>query len=243
MLCEGASTPVEDELSLIFCYTVNQPVGVVAWLFSLAASPPLCNVDRIIGRRTLIIANSSPASTHCLRNNLVSRQYCFNPFCARSYLLLIMTTARSIIGWLGGEAARPEMPAILAHYADTKNTSNSNSIPDIVFETMAKEIENNTKKREWANRPRTYFILWQIKRIDAMEAFIAQGLNDTSIPYKGRTSLPDALNFHEAKDFLRWQDNVCSDVLHVEHGKHVRLQDGNVLFESNRSQLGVGSQG
>ena len=88
-----------------------------------------------------------------------------------------------------------------------------------------------------------WFIPDQIKRVDAMEAFIAQGLNDTSIPYKGRSSLPNTLNVDEAHDFLRWQNSVISDVLCLEQGKHVRIANGDTLFESTRRKLGVGSQG
>ena len=66
---------------------------------------------------------------------------------------------------------------------------------------------------------------------------------NTSLPYKGRMSLPETLNFFEAKDFLKWQKSVISDILHLEQGKHVRIPNGDVLFESNRPKLGVGSQG
>lgn len=104
-------------------------------------------------------------------------------------------------------------------------------------------LEKQVQKREWTNRPRTYFILEKIKRVDAMEAFIAQGLNDTSLPYKGRSSLPNTLNADEAHDFLKLQSSVISDVLSLEQGKHVRIANGDVLFENTRRKLGVGSQG
>ncbi|KAL8793110.1 MAG: hypothetical protein Q9195_004316 [Heterodermia aff. obscurata] len=116
-------------------------------------------------------------------------------------------------------------------------------IPESRFEEIAKLLEADVQKKEWSSRPRTYFILWQIKRIDAMEAFIGQGLNDTSIPYKSRQSLPSALDVGEAFQFLQWQDKVVSDTLHLEQGKHVQISDGDVLFESQRRRLGVGSQG
>ena len=116
-------------------------------------------------------------------------------------------------------------------------------LPETVFDDISLMLETQVQKREWTNRPRTWFILDQIKRVDAMEAFIAQGLNDTSIPYKGRSSLPNTLNADEAHDFLRWQNSVISDVLCLEQGKHVRIANGDVLFESPRPRLGVGSQG
>lgn len=114
--------------------------------------------------------------------------------------------------------------------------------PETFFTDISSRLDAEVQKREWTNRPRTWFILNQIKRLDAMEAFIIQGLNDTSLPYKGRSSLPNTLNVYEADDFLRWQKSVISDVLQLEQGKHVRIANGDVLFESRR-KLGVGSQG
>ena len=76
-----------------------------------------------------------------------------------------------------------------------------------------------------------------------MEAFIAQGLNDTSLPYKNRRSLPAALDVGETFQFLQWQDSVVSDTLQLEQGKHVSILNGDVLFENGRRKLGHGSQG
>jgi hypothetical protein len=76
-----------------------------------------------------------------------------------------------------------------------------------------------------------------------MECFIAKGLNDTSLPYSGRRALPETFTPYEATDFLKWQDLVVSDVLHLEHGKHVGVDNGDKLFERRPLQLGVGSQG
>lgn len=111
------------------------------------------------------------------------------------------------------------------------------------FIDISARLEKEVQKQEWTNRPRTYFILNQIKRLDAMEAFIIQGLNDTSLPYRGRSSLPNTLNVNEANDFLKWQKSVISDVLYLERGMHVRVVNGDVLFERDRPKLGVGSQG
>ena len=116
-------------------------------------------------------------------------------------------------------------------------------ISESVFQDISTRLEVEVQKQEWTRRPRTWFILNQIKRLDAMEAFIIQGFNDTSFPFKGRSSLPHTLNFNEASDFLKWQASVLSDILHVEDGMHVRIMNGDVLFESSRPQLGVGSQG
>ena len=117
------------------------------------------------------------------------------------------------------------------------------ALADTFFHEISARLETQVQKQEWTNRPRTWYILNQIKRLDAMEAFIVQGLNDTSLPYKGRSSLPNTLNVNEANDFLKWQNSVISDVLYLEQGKHVRIANGDVLFESKGRKLGVGSQG
>ena len=116
-------------------------------------------------------------------------------------------------------------------------------LPETVFDGISSMLETQVQKPGWTNRPRTWFILDQIKRVDAMEAFIAQGLNDTSLPYKGRSSLPNTLNADEAHDFLTLQYSVLSDILYLERGKHVGIFNGDVLFGSTRPRLGVGSQG
>ena len=116
-------------------------------------------------------------------------------------------------------------------------------LTEAFFNDISKRLGAEVQKKEWTNRPRTWFILNQIKRLDAMEAFISQGLNDTSLPYKGRNSLPETLNFFEANDFMKWQESVVSDILYLEQGQHLRITNGDVLFESSRPKLGVGSQG
>jgi hypothetical protein len=128
---------------------------------------------------------------------------------------------------------------LVSEYATTRTI-----VPDSRFEDISKAIEVEIQKQEWANRPRTYLILWQIKRLDAMNTFIAQGLNDTSFPYSGRNALPDTLTYFEASDFLKWQELVYSDILHLEKGTtHCHLTNGDILFERRPVQLGVGSQG
>lgn len=116
-------------------------------------------------------------------------------------------------------------------------------IPNSRFDEIAIILATEVQISLGAQRPRTYFILWQIKRLDAVESFIAKGLNDTSLPHTGRRTLPHTLTPEEVRDFLLWQDVVVSDVLHLEHGQHVTNDNGDVLFESKRHQLGVGSQG
>ena len=139
---------------------------------------------------------------------------------------------------------KPGCLEVLCRYPEVDgSTTKSSVIPESQFEEIAKVLEVDVQKKEWTSRPRTYFILWQIRRIDAMEAFIGQGLNDTSLPYKSRQSLPAALDVGEAIQFLQWQDKVVSDTLHLEQGKHIRIPNGDVLFEDRRRNLGYGSQG
>ena len=123
------------------------------------------------------------------------------------------------------------------------STTKSAIVPDAQFDEISRELEANVQKPEWTSRPRTYFILWQIRCVEAMDAFIAQGLNDTSLPYRSRHLLPAILDVNEAEQFLQWQNSVVSDTLQLEHGKHIRLNDGDVLFRSERKKLGTGSQG
>ena len=116
-------------------------------------------------------------------------------------------------------------------------------IPESRVEEISRSLEYTVRKKEWTARPRTYFILWQLNKLEAMEAFIAQGLNDTSLPFKRRKSLPDILDLSKKDEFLKWQHVVFSDVLHLERGTHVRIAEGDKLFEVGRKKLGVGSQG
>ena len=116
-------------------------------------------------------------------------------------------------------------------------------LPDSLFDDISARLEVELQNKDWSSRPRTWFVLNQIKRLDAMGAFISQGLNDTSFPYQGRASLPNAWEIHDFHDFLKWQDYVISDILDVENGRHVLLRNGDDLFEARRPILGVGSQG
>lgn len=155
-----------------------------------------------------------------------------------------MDYIRSFKSHHGEDVPKPENLAALCQYTESQITGTKLSIiPDSRFEEISRNLESTVQKKEWTARPRTYFILWQIRKVDAMESFIAQGLNDTSLPYKGKQSLPAILDPSEKDDFFRWQEKVLSDVLQLEKGKHVLLVDGDVLFESGRKRLGVGSQG
>jgi hypothetical protein len=153
-----------------------------------------------------------------------------------------MSVVRGLTSHFGDEVTRPGRLEILC--LQPENSPTKPVIPDSRFEEISKAIETEIQQHEWVNRPRTYFILWQIRRLDAMHSFIAQGLNDTSFPYSGRNALPGTLTYYEASDFLKWQELVYSDILHLEQGTtHCHLADGDILFERKPVQLGVGSQG
>lgn len=155
-----------------------------------------------------------------------------------------MEYVRSFASQIVEDTLKPGRLEVLCHAPEAgTSTTKPSVIPESTFDAISKALETEVQKKEWTSRPRTYFILLQIRRIDAMEAFIAQGLNDTSLPYKSRSSLPAALNIGEANQFLQWQDRVVSDTIHLEQGKHVRINDGDTLFEAARKRLGVGSQG
>ena len=110
------------------------------------------------------------------------------------------------------------------------------------FDSLSIALMDEVKKQQWSSRPRTWYILHEMNRLDTMNAFIYQGLNDTSLPHR-RDSLPETLNADEARAFLQLQDLILSDILHLEHGKHVTLKNGDILFEKKTHRLGHGSQG
>src|SRR5271156_2635204 len=124
-----------------------------------------------------------------------------------------MNVVRGLTNHFGDEVGRSGRLGNLCLVSENAITR---PLPDSRFDDISKAIEAEIQKQEWVNRPRTYFILRQIKRLDAMDTFIAQGLNDTSFPYSGRNALPDKLTYFEAIEFLRLQELVYSDILHLE---------------------------
>ncbi|KAL9105533.1 MAG: hypothetical protein Q9227_009307 [Pyrenula ochraceoflavens] len=111
------------------------------------------------------------------------------------------------------------------------------------FDRIRDCLQTITGDKEWARRPRTYFLLCQVGNKSAMDSFIAKGRDDLFLPYKQRTDLPESLNFDEAKDFLNLQDYVCSKVLDLEKGVHLHLDKGDSLFEDRPRKLGSGNMG
>lgn len=113
---------------------------------------------------------------------------------------------------------------------------------DMHFENLSAALTDEIKNPQWSSRPRTWYILHELNRLDTMNAFIYQGLNDTSLPHR-RDSLPEILNADDARAFLELQELITSDILQFEKGKHVTLKSGDILFEKRTQRLGCGSQG
>ncbi|KIX01098.1 uncharacterized protein Z518_10164 [Rhinocladiella mackenziei CBS 650.93] len=113
-------------------------------------------------------------------------------------------------------------------------------LDDAVFQQISNQMRKMGFSPDWTRRPRTYFILFQINKLNLMDMFIGHGLNDTCIPYSNRSALP-LLTFFEAQEFIEWQSVCQSKILGLEHGDHCRLADGDVLFELGKSKLGKGS--
>ncbi|KAG8530606.1 uncharacterized protein KY384_004644 [Bacidia gigantensis] len=116
-------------------------------------------------------------------------------------------------------------------------------IPQAAFTQLSVALMDQIRNPEWASRPRLWFILKQMNRLDAMNAFITQGLNDTSLPFKSRGQIPNILNIHEFETFERWQGVIHSDICDLEEGAHITIENGDMLFDSRRPKLGFGGQG
>lgn len=113
---------------------------------------------------------------------------------------------------------------------------------DVHFDNLSIALMDEIKNQQWASRPRTWYILHEMDRLDTMTAFIYQGLNDMSLPHR-RNSLAETLNVEEAQAFLELQGLIPSDTLHLENGKHITLKSGDILFEKRTQKLGSGRQG
>ena len=118
-------------------------------------------------------------------------------------------------------------------------------VPDQYFDHIGSALLESTRQQEWAMRPRTWYLLNKIRRLDTMPTFIALGLNDASLPYQpnSRKLLPESLTYGQFAEFIKIQRLVDSDVLGLENGRHVVVIDGDQLFEPRRVTLGAGSQG
>ncbi|KAL9125628.1 MAG: hypothetical protein Q9217_005195, partial [Psora testacea] len=122
------------------------------------------------------------------------------------------------------------------------NSKKLTRIADASFNELSKALRNHLQNSDFAIRPRTWFILFQINRVDVMHAFIIQGLTDASLPYKERRSLPPTLNPEECREFFKLQELVMSEGLDLESGRRVRFNNGDEFFKKVRT-LGTGQQG
>ena len=66
-------------------------------------------------------------------------------------------------------------------------------------------------KRSWADRPRTFAVLYKINCVEAMDNFIAEDLSDIALPYSDG-NLPNIFSKQARSQFLRYQNNVLDEV-------------------------------
>jgi hypothetical protein len=89
-------------------------------------------------------------------------------------------------------------------------------------------------KNEWSLRPRIYAVLRMINSIASIEAFVAEGLLDISIPFTERTLLTSFSNHAARMRFLQLQHLVVNEaVVDVERqeSRHWHLnRDGDFYF-------------
>ncbi|KAL8877493.1 MAG: hypothetical protein Q9198_004501, partial [Flavoplaca austrocitrina] len=94
----------------------------------------------------------------------------------------------------------------------------------------------------WSDRPRTYTVLRNIKRLDLFQSFIDLGLNDIAFPYTIE-KLPDLINEDDLRrQFLRHQRYILTTASHLEDGQHAHTKNGDDLFHLVR-HLGRGAFG
>ncbi|KAF2233283.1 kinase-like protein, partial [Viridothelium virens] len=85
-------------------------------------------------------------------------------------------------------------------------------------------------KRSWADRPRTFTVLYMIDHVEAMDGFIAEDLSDIALPYSDG-NLPNVFSKQARSQFLRYQSNVLDEVAadiagDLEEGGQHRNLDG-----------------
>lgn len=112
---------------------------------------------------------------------------------------------------------------------------------------LLRHLEFQEGLKGWSRRPRTYTVLRNINRLDAMQTFIDLELKDISLPYS-KDTLSGILQDSEAqKDFLRFQECVltrASDLEKAPEGDHVHFakDEGDKHFHVVR-HLGSGGFG
>ena len=98
-------------------------------------------------------------------------------------------------------------------------TCQKNSIEESVFDRL-RTLLNLNGKQQWAERPRTYFILFSIDRLDALDKFVEAGFLDIQLPCRaGQLTL--LLDDGESREqFLETQHLVITKCRDMEHGSH-----------------------
>ena len=154
----------------------------------------------------------------------------------------------AIINLFGGD--RNDDPSeTLGRLCSHPGSANSfQRLPDSRFDEIARALAAVGMATSWVQRPRIYFLLHNVGKRESMPMFIAQGHDDSFIPYPDRQALPHAersfFDHDQAAEFLKLQTVCESDVLEVEkgNGKRCSFDNGDDLFESLKKRLGTGSQ-
>ncbi|KAL9037338.1 MAG: hypothetical protein Q9180_003775 [Flavoplaca navasiana] len=126
-----------------------------------------------------------------------------------------------------------------------KKTTSQPSISDNTFQRISgllTHLQAAHHSHGWSDRPRTYTVLRNIKRLDLFQSFIDLGLNDIAFPYTIE-KIPELL--HEdglRREFLRHQKYVLTTASHLEDGQHAHTKNGDDLFRIVR-HLGRGAFG
>ncbi|KAL8853107.1 MAG: hypothetical protein Q9221_001989 [Calogaya cf. arnoldii] len=126
-----------------------------------------------------------------------------------------------------------------------KKKGSQPSISDGTFKRIAEllgHLQAHRHVRGWSDRPRTYTVLRNIKRLDIFQSFIDLGLNDIAFPYT-IDKIPDLIQEDALRDrFLRHQTYILTTAIHLEDGEHALTKNGDDLFRVVR-HLGRGGFG
>ncbi|KAL8755687.1 MAG: hypothetical protein Q9199_003476 [Rusavskia elegans] len=118
------------------------------------------------------------------------------------------------------------------------------SISDSTFKRISEllnHLQAHHHARGWSDRPRTYTVLRNIKRLDLFQPFIDLGLNDIAFPYTIE-KIPDLIQDDLKDRFLRHQRYILTTASHLENGQHALTKNGDDLFRLVR-HLGRGNFG
>jgi hypothetical protein len=119
---------------------------------------------------------------------------------------------------------------------NTFTESDLRSVSDILY---------RAGKQHWSKIPRTYSTLRMVNQLELIDAFITQGLSDTSFPFTLQT-LPEELRSPSKRlEFLEAQKLVLTKSLDLEReaGKHHHFLDQADIPFSKLAELGKGGYG